>query len=378
MSLEPIPVTREIITWARKRADYSIEDAAEIFKKIGEWEEGVSYPSYPQIEKMSEKFKVPIAVFFFPEPPSLPPINESFRTFTNTEFDAIPRRIKFLLRKAKAFQLNLNELSSFGNPAERLITHDLTFTDKISIETMAEVIRDYIGISLDEQAAWPNEEEALKNWRQAFLKVGIFIFKDAFKVDDYSGFCLYDDTFPIIYVNNSSAKTRQIFTLFHELAHLLFHTSGVDTLQDEFIPALEHDAQRIEILCNKFAAAFLVPDTAFAAAFAGRDPTEDTAAEIAVQFHVSREFIYRKFLDRGLISQNDYSAAARRWASQRQSGSGGDHYWSKIAYLGRDYIALAYSEYNKNRISDAQLAEYLDTKPKNLSSLEEYFLRGVT
>ena len=53
----------------------------------------------------------------------------------------------------------------------------------------------------------------LKAWRKTLLDVGIFVFKDAFRVDDYSGFSLYDDVFPIIYVNNSSAKTRQIFTL---------------------------------------------------------------------------------------------------------------------------------------------------------------------
>ena len=46
-----------------------------------------------------------------------------------------------------------------------------------------------------------------------------------------------------------------------------------------------------------------------------------------------------------------------------------------IAYLGRDYIALAFSQYYQNRIDDRQLAEYLDTKPRNIGALEDYFLR---
>jgi Zn-dependent peptidase ImmA (M78 family) len=205
---------------------------------------------------------------------------------------------------------------------------------------------------------------------------GVFVFKDAFRVEGYSGFSLYDDVFPIIYVNNSSSKTRQIFTLFHELAHLLFHTSGIDTLEDRYIPALPDLPKRIEILCNRFAARFLVPEAAFAEAFAGHEPSVHTAELLAARFHVSREVIYRKFLDRGLIEQADYIRAVREWAEQRHPGGGGDFYWNKISYLGRDYIALAFNQYHQHRIDDVQLAEYLDTKPKNLSALEEYFSKS--
>src|SRR3546814_17029352 len=65
----------------------------------------------------------------------------------------------------------------------------------------------------------------------------------AFRTDDFSGFCLYDEEFPIIYVNNSSAKTRQIFTYFHELAHLVFHTSGIAKVRDRYIERLAGDSK---------------------------------------------------------------------------------------------------------------------------------------
>lgn len=183
--------------------------------------------------------------------------------------------------------------------------------------------------------------------------------------------------FPIIYVNNSSTKTRQIFTLFHELAHLLFHTSGIDTLEDRYIPTLPDHQKRIEILCNRFAAQFLVPETAFTQAMAGRDRTERTAELLAARFHVSREVIYRKFLDRRWIEQAEYTRAVEEWAGQRQTGgSGGDFYWNKISYLGRDYMALAFNQYYQNKIDDEQLGEYLDTKPKNIGTLQEYFTKS--
>jgi Zn-dependent peptidase ImmA (M78 family) len=250
----------------------------------------------------------------------------------------------------------------------------------MSVDTMAERVRNYLGVSLEQQSAWRDTEDALKQWRDALYRVGIFVFKDAFREESFSGFSLYDDVFPIIYVNNSQATTRQIFTLFHELGHLLFHTSGIDPLDDQYVEHLPERPQHIEVLCNRFAAQFLVPEKAFHEAFAGQPATERTAEILALRFHVSREFIFRKFLDRGLITQDDYTRGAKRWAAQRQQGgesSGGNPYWSKLAYLGRDYVALAFSQYHQNRIDEAQLGEYLDMKPKNLGTLEEYFVRGV-
>src|SRR5262249_34971759 len=152
--------------------------------------------------------------------------------------------------------------------------------------------------------------------------------------------CLFDEIFPIIYVNNSAAKTRQIFTLFHELGHLLFHTSGIDTVHGEYVRALTDEPKRIEIVCNRFAAEFLLPERAFNSAVRGQPATEATAEAVARSFHVSREVVFRRFLEKGLIDESTYSEAAERWAKQGQSaGTGGDYFWTKLSYLGRDYVA---------------------------------------
>ncbi len=376
MRNEAIPITPSIVTWARKRAGFSLEDAQLEFKKIAEWEgDDEVYPTYPQLEKLADKFKVPIAVFFFPEPPDLPSISETFRTLGSEQFDLIPSKVRLLLRKARAFQIGLEELNDGRNPAERLITRDLSFQPNASIDTIANSIRKYLGVPLEQQFGWRDNDAALENWRQALGLCGVYVFKDQFRQDDFSGFCLYDDEFPIIYVNNTTAKARQIFTLFHELAHLLFHTSGIDTLNDDYIDTLPKDDKRIEVICNRLAARLLVPENVFDRAFEGHPASEATAEELAALFKVSREFIFRKFLDRELISEDDYKRAAKRWAAQKKPGKGGDHYNTKIAYLGPEYINLAFSQYYRNRIDHAQLADYLDTKPKNLATLEEYASR---
>ena len=376
---EQLPINPAILFWARQRAGLTREQAAKKFARIAEWESGELAPTYPQLEQLADALKVPIAVFFFPDPPDVPSIEETFRTLPDAEIGQLPSRIRMLLRKAKAFQLNLHELTHDRNPAERLITRDLTFPTNINVEEMAAAVRAYIGVPVEEQQSWRDDDTAQKEWRAALLRVGIFIFKDAFKLEEYSGFCLYDELFPIIYVNNSATKTRQMFTYFHELAHLLFHTSGIDSEHDRYIPHLKLDAQRIETLCNRFAAHFLLPDAEMQRAMQGREATGATATLLAAQFHVSRAVIFRRYLDQKLINQSQYDESISHWDGQKSdsgANNSGNHYWSKLSYLGRDYVALALGQFHQNRIDQNQLADYLDTKPRNVGTLEDYFSRG--
>jgi Zn-dependent peptidase ImmA (M78 family)/transcriptional regulator with XRE-family HTH domain len=376
--VEQIPITPRLLTWARERAGLSPELAANKFRNFAEWEAGRSSPTYPQLEAIAEALKVPIAVFFFPEPPNVPAIEETFRTLPGVEYNRLPSQMRLLLRKAKALQLNLADLATGRNPARRLITRDLNFRPTTNIATMAREVRAYIGVSLEAQQQWRDDEAALKGWRDALQGVGVYVFKDAFRTPDYSGFSLYDETFPIIYVNNSSTKTRQMFTYFHELAHLIFHTSGVDTLYDEYVERLGPDDKLIEVLCNRFAAEFLLPEAEFAAAMAHHEATAETAEALAARYHVSREVIFRRLLDDGRVTQETYERAVQVWNGQRStSAPGGDYYWTKLAYLGRDYVSLALSAYHQNRIDEDQLADYLDTKPRNLNALESYYERGA-
>ena len=377
---EGLPITPAVVQWARERAGYSIDDAARHFKKIAAWEVGEAQPTYVQLEQMAERFKVPVAVFFFPKPPAVPPIEQSFRTLVDADFAAIPRTVRLFLRRGQAMQINLAELNDSKNPAGRVISRDLKLSTSMSLDEIAAQVREYLGISIDEQVSWKSVEEALEKWREVFAaKAGVYVFKDAFRAPSYFGFCLYDDEFPVIYINNSSAKSRQIFTLFHELGHLLFHTSGIDMLDDHFIDRLPNAEQQIEIICNGLAARVLVPDDVFDKMLVDAKIGRPLAAQFADYFSVSREVIYRKFLDRSLIDAAEYGAAAKEWASQmkgKDDGVSGNYYNSQRAYLGQRYIDLAFTRYYQHRFDRGQLAEYLNLKPKNLPTFAEKFAGG--
>lgn len=374
---DQIPVTPSVITWARDRAGYSVDEAAKYFKGIAAWEKGESAPSYPQLELMADKFKCPVAVFFFPDPPDIETPKKSFRTLSEADYESLPRTIKGLLRKAQAMQVNLTELNDQKNPAQKVITKDLSFEVGTSLDEITSVVRNYLGISLQEQCSWPSAEEALERWRDVFAQVGVFVFKDAFRADGYFGFCLFDAEFPILYVNNSAAKTRQIFTLFHELAHLLFRTSGIDLRDDSYVEHLPAEGQAIEITCNRFAGRFLVPDTSFDTDLNTFTADREGATLLADKYNVSREVIYRKMLDRELVSQAEYLEAAKTWAAEKKPKTpGGHYYFTQFTYLGPRYIDLAFSRYYQRRFDEVRLAEYLNIKPKSLPAFEELYTRA--
>ena len=361
---ERIPITPAVLTWAREYAGFSFDDLHKAFPDMEQWESGEALPTYPQLERLSEKLKIPVAVFFFPSPPRLPSIRNSFRTLPDAEFNAFPR---LLLRKAKAFQISLSELSNGRNPAEQNILRRRRFHLDTDIPSMASQIRKDLGVSLQEQCSWRDEEEAFEEWRKAFERQGIAVFKDAFRDNDFSGFCLYEESFPIIYINNS-VKTREIFTLFHELAHLLFHTSGI-------APSSEKPGRkpREEVICNRFAAEFLLPARNLKEDLEAREPNKSTAEDLARRYKVSREVVFRRFLDQKLISREEYEAAAGEWKGQQKSGTGGNHYNTKFSYLGLNYVQLAFSNYYQERITASELADYLGIKERYLPKFEAYF-----
>ena len=383
---QSIPVNPSVLRWARETAGIPVKDVA---RKLGRkritaetvaaWERGEGSPSYIQLEELAYKiYKRPLALFFFPEPPVEETPKQAFRTLPDQEIKLMSPRMRYMLRQAKSMQLNLVELYEGKNPSQSQIVRDLKFVPGIPISDMVIAVRKYLNVDLNEQFKWNSVDVAFKAWRKAFEECGVFVFKEAFKDDLFSGFCLYDERFPLIYVNNSKPDTRQVFTLFHELPHLLFGTGGVDKPLEDYIHFLQGDNKRIEVLCNSFAAAFLVPDDDFDQRIKTGTISDNTIGDLASLYCVSREVILRKFYDRRLVSQQFYEQKVKEWKKDKvKSGKGGDYYRNKGVYLGDSYIELVFSRLYQNRISVEQLADYLGVKVKSVPGMEELlFTRG--
>jgi len=378
-----IPVNPKNLKWARESANLPIDDVAGRMKKdpsvIEEWEDGISSPTYIQLEKLAyEVYKRPIAVFFFPDPPEETSPGKSFRTLPESEVEHLSARFVRLFRRAQAMQANLDELNDGHNPVPRKVFRDLRFHPSDKVDVLVQTVREYLGIDLEVQRGWKDSGRALKEWRGVIEASGVFTFKDAFREDGISGFCIYDDEFPVIYVNNTMPLTRQIFTIFHELTHLLFRTSGIDKENDAFLRQVGGTNKKIEILCNQFAGEFLVPSNDFDNLISGMDINDELVEDLAHRYKVSREVILRKCLDRGLVGQRYYERRRQAWIEEakkrRHGGSGGDYYLTKAGYLGDSFLNMVFGKYYQKQFSVSQLAEYLGVKVDHVAGMEGVFL----
>ncbi|MDZ4063707.1 MAG: XRE family transcriptional regulator, partial [Coriobacteriia bacterium] len=261
-------VNGAMLAWAREWAGLSVVDVASSMGKgvedIEAWERGTAWPTYNQLEQLAESvFHRPVALFFFPEPPLEVSAQEEFRTLPDFEVADLSEDTRYAVRIGLAYQESLRELTGGTNPGERLITKDLRISASQDVGVVAAQLREYLGVTLAEQMAWSNSESAMAQWRNAVEVAGVYVFKRSFKQREVSGFCLTDGTFPIIFINNSTSFNRQIFTLLHELAHLLFGVSSITTEKTGFIDQMSDEGRSLEIACNRLASEFLMPVGSF-------------------------------------------------------------------------------------------------------------------
>lgn len=374
-----------ILKWARERSGLTLSDVAAAMNKTADeikaWESesGGSAPTYLQLEKLAYQiYKRPIAIFFFSEPPDEPELNKSFRTLPDFEIDKLSANTRYLVRYGQARQIALAELNQGKNHSQKRIFSDIKLKAQSAIDKSASLVRKYLAVTVSDQVRWRTSEEALKIWRSHIEDAGIFVFKHSFKQKEVSGFCLLDEEFPIIVINNSDPKNRQIFTLFHELAHILLGVNGITKIDDRYIDVLPDNERAIEVMCNKFAGELLVPTSDFETRSAKTKINDETLSELASHYKVSREVILRKFLDRGLVSDEFYKKKVRQWLEERpkpDDEGGGNYYSTQVAYLGNKYLSLVFGKLYQGLLTTDQAADYLDVKTKSIAGIEQAFTR---
>ena len=101
-------VNGEIIRWAREYYNMQPDEAATAIgvdlQRYSNWETGQEFPTYAKLKKISEVFRKPSAIFFFPEPPSLPPIKGDLRTLPTDVINRFSKNIIVQFEHAKVYR----------------------------------------------------------------------------------------------------------------------------------------------------------------------------------------------------------------------------------------------------------------------------------
>lgn len=370
-----------IITWARERSGLTIDELARKLNKdpslVQMWERGEKAPSYSNLEELAYKhLKLPVAVFYFPDPPEIEDPRSKFRRLPEYEFSRFSSDTLQAIRIAQGYQESLSELMPVGTSSKRIF-YDIKVSG-VNPGLLAQKVRSYLSFDLKRQFDFRSPEEAFKGLRHAIEEVGVFTFKDSLKDRFISGFSLIDKNFPVIFINNSSSFTRQLFTLAHELGHILWGVSGITDTDDTFIQVMSPREKALEINCNQFASELLVPESAFRLEILKFNKYGLTIIpEIAQKYSVSREVILRKLLSLNLVSQDYYDEMAEEWTKDylrmHSKSAGGNYYLTKLSYLGEGFTRLALENFYRGQLTKAQLANHLNIKAKNIDTLVRYF-----
>ena len=171
-------VNGEILRWAREFYNMNAEDAAKAIgvdvERYCNWEAGTDHPTYAKLRKISEVFRKPSAVFFFPTPPQLPPIKGDLRTLPDDVVNRFSKNIIIQFEKAKVYQMSLKELYS---DRESIFMHKDAFPADAT--ALCDYFRTALAFPIAAQKARKSTKVVFEIYREKFYDLGIYVFKEA-------------------------------------------------------------------------------------------------------------------------------------------------------------------------------------------------------
>lgn len=385
----------KVFRWARESARL---DVALVAEKLGvepgaieAWERGDDMPSIAKLRKAAELFRRPLAVMYLPEPPlSFQPMHD-FRRLPEAGGGQYSPELTYEMRLAH--QRREIAIEALAERTEKPQSISLRVDLKDNPEVAGSAIRDALGVDYETQSAWREDRVAFHAWRARLEDQGILVFQ-ASRVDssEASGFAYYADVAPFIVVNRKDSWGRRVFSLLHEAVHLALHRSGVSDF-DSTGPRNAID-QRIEVFCNKVAAAALMPSERFLAEIVvrkhpGRHEWSDSdITELARTYAVSREAVVRRLLTLGKATEEFYARKRVQYVQEylarkaREKENRGDQGIPRnmpretVSDLGRPLVGLLLSQYHADRLSLAELSGFLGVKARHIDGIERALVGG--
>lgn len=250
-----VPITPSVLRWAILESGY---DNRQLGAAIGvsdlqieQWLQGESVPNLTQARKIANKLHRPLAALLLPNPPDDSPVRIEFRHSLEERERPNPSERRHL-RRARRFQETLSWLvRELGVAKPDVLQRSLD--DKPSAS--AEATRELLSVSINDQRSWASPSAAFDQWRLALERAGLVVFLFSLGKDSCRGFSLWDDFAPVIAVNTAWNESARIFTLFHEMGHLITRTNSA--CLESIRTASRTDP--VERWCERFSAHVLMP-----------------------------------------------------------------------------------------------------------------------
>jgi len=372
----------ELLVWARKNAGLTVEVAAKKAQikpeKLQSWETGKESPTVKQLRKLGNIYKRPMAVFYLPEPPKdFQPIRE-FRRFPGNFAEIESPQLRLEIRRARDRREIALELCQDLEGELPHFLHEASLTD--NPESLAEKIRNILGISYEHQIKINNEYEALNWWRTAIEDSGALTFQTTrVYMNEMRGFSISETPFPVIVVNGNDTPRGRIFTMLHEYVHIMLHDGGLCDLGESGLPP---EKREVEVFCNRVAGGIMVPKSCILKENIvlrkgrGKEWTEEEISTLARKYKASREVILRRLLIFNVITKTFYQKKISEYEKEyearkeRTQEGGPEPYILTISKVGKTFIRLVLNNYYQENITSSDISDFLNTKLKHMGKIE--------
>lgn len=372
----PAAVTPAVLRWARETAGLDMPAVARRFRKIQLWERGPEKPSVTQLEALSDLYKRPLVTFFLASPPEEPPLPRDFRVLPSAEARALSKKVRLGMRMARRTQRLYVELArELQQDTRRTRLPRVSLND--DPEEHAQRVRGLLGVTPVTQSSWGNEYVAWREWRSVVEDLSVLVLQATMPVKEVRGFSLSDGSLPTIVVSSSDAVVARIFTLFHELGHLLLDTGGM-CLPDQ---SAEPGSHAVEAFCNRFSGALLMPFDLLRSevSLRGLDRVSDDSevemriSLVAKEYKVSRYVILLRLLLAQAIPRTRFQRLVERWKSAAvppRSGGGQRPAVQALNQYGARFVSMVLEARARNLLTTSDASSYLSLRVTHFPQLQ--------
>jgi len=332
-------ITPSVLEWARMRAEISLDVLSQKLsvkdEKVQKWVVGESKPTFKQAQKLAKILQIPFGYLFLQEPPqeSLP--IPDLRTLDDTAPSQISATFRELLYEVDRKQQWYREYVLESGEDEKSFVGKYNFS--VDIDALVNDIRTTLQWDVNLALSIKNKDDFISVVTKKAESSGILVMRNSvlannthkhLNVAEFRGFVISDKYAPLIFINTADAKSAQIFTLAHELAHLWFGESGISNVE-----LYKPEEKEIEKFCNKVAAELLLPKEAFYNEWKQEFSEKQNCEVIAQKFHISIFVVFRRALDFGFIPQelfkilfNEAKKSFEEYEKNMKPSSGGDFF----------------------------------------------------
>ncbi|MCK5806674.1 MAG: ImmA/IrrE family metallo-endopeptidase, partial [Lentisphaeria bacterium] len=347
--MKRVEVKPELLRWALERSFKSPSMLENKFPKLDAWLTGKLSPTFKQLETFAKATSTPIGFFFLPEPPvEKMPISD-FRTLTDT---SVRRPSADLLDTIYTMQRRQDwlreELIDCEAEALDFVGSARLHDDPVAI---GQEMRRLVGLGDGWAGHVRTWREAVTDLRNRIDELGVVAVINGvvgnnthrkLDVEEFRGFALIDRHAPLIFVNGADAKSAQMFTLAHELAHVWLGPEGQGL---SGFKSIFPGGDRVEDFCNQAAAEFLVPGHDLKDQWRSlKTPSEpldesEPFEKMARYFKVSPIVIGRRAMDLRLVTREKFFAFYEAYTQRerqraKRTKGGGDFYNNQNTRVG--------------------------------------------